>query len=63
VILSHCRLKKNTQERLLEFLILEVTARSAANIVGIHPNSAALFYRKIRQFIAFNLANEAHEIF
>ncbi len=61
--LSHCRLTKNTQTRLLEFFVLEVTARSAANILGIHPNSAALFYRKIRQVIASNLAKEAHEIF
>jgi len=43
--------------------VLEVTARSAANILGIHPNSAALFYRKIRQIIAFYLAQEAAEVF
>ena len=43
--------------------MLEVTARSAANILGIHPNSAALFYRKIRQIIAFYLAQEAAEVF
>ena len=48
---------------MLEFFVLEVTARSAADIVGIQPNSAALFYRKIRQVIAFNLAKEAQEIF
>jgi len=54
---------KRTQERLLEFFVLEVTARSAANILGIHPNSAALFYRKIRQVIAFYLAQEAAEVF
>ncbi len=54
---------KRTQERLLEFFVLEVTARSAANILGIHPNSAALFYRKIRQVITFYLAQEAAEVF
>jgi len=48
---------------LLEFFILEVTARSAADILGIQPNSAALFYRKIRQVIAFYLAQEAAEVF
>ena len=30
------------------FFVLEVTARSAADILCIHPNSAALLYRKIR---------------
>ena len=54
---------KRIQERLLEFFVLEVTARSAANILGIYPNSAALFYRKIRQVIAFYLAQEAAEVF
>ena len=54
---------KRTQERLLEFFVLEVTARSAANMLGIHPNSAVLFYRKIRQIIAFHLAKEAAEVF
>jgi transposase len=48
---------------LLEFFILEVTARSAADILGIQPNSATLFYRKIRQVIAFHLAQEAAEVF
>lgn len=61
--LTRCKLSKNTRFRLLEFFILEVTARSAANILDIQPNSAALFYRKIRQVIAFNLALEACEVF
>jgi transposase len=61
--ITRCKLSKKVQYRLLEFFVLEVTARSAADIVGIQPNSAALFYRKIRQVIAFNLAAEAHEVF
>lgn len=61
--ITHCRLSKKVQCRLLEFFVLEVTARSAADILNIQPNSATLFYRKIRQVIAFNLAKEAHEIF
>ena len=61
--ISHCRLKKSTQTRLLEYFVLEVTARSAANLLGIQPNSAILFYRKVRQVIAIYLAQEAAEIF
>ena len=61
--ISHCKLKKNIQRRLLEFFVLEVTARSAADLLDINPNSAALFYRKIRQVIDYNLSQEAHEIF
>jgi len=33
-------------ERLLEFFVLEVTARSAADVLEIHPNTAAFFTRK-----------------
>ncbi len=61
--ISHCRLLRKVQLRLLEFFVLEVTARSAANILGIQPNSAALFYRKIRGVIAYHLEQESHEIF
>ncbi|SDX14442.1 transposase [Nitrosomonas communis] len=53
--ISHCRLLKKTQLRLLEYFVLEVTARSAADILGIQPNSAALFYRKIREVIVYHL--------
>ena len=61
--ISHCRLLKKIQLRLLEFFVLEVTARSAADILGIQPNSAALFYRKIREVIAYHLEQQSHEIF
>jgi len=53
--ISHCRLLKKTQSRLLEYFVLEVTVRSAADILGIQPNSAALFYRKIREVIVYHL--------
>ena len=61
--ISHCRLKKSIQSRLIEYFVLEVTARSAADILRINANSAALFYRKIRKVIAFHLAQEAAEVF
>ena len=61
--LTHCKSNKNTQLRLLEFFVLEVTARSAANLLGVHPNTAALFYKKIRQIISFHLALQANEVF
>ena len=43
--------------------MLEVTARSAADILDIQPNSAMLFYRKIRQVITYHLELQADEIF
>ena len=50
--ITHCELKKKVQKELLRFFVLEVTARSAADILGIHPNSAVLFYRKTRMVSA-----------
>ncbi|MFU2058869.1 IS1595 family transposase [Avibacterium volantium] len=61
--ITHCKLKKSIQKKLLEFFVLEVTARSAANLLEINPNSAALFYRKIREVISYHLAQYANEIF
>ena len=61
--LSHCKLKRSVQVRLLEFFVLEVTARSTADLLDIHPNTAALFYLKIRRVISYHLALEAAEIF
>ena len=61
--ITHCKLKKKIQKELLRFFVLEVTARSAADILGIHPNSAVLFYRKIRIVISHQLASAADEVF
>ncbi|MDO9792623.1 IS1595 family transposase, partial [Glaesserella parasuis] len=58
--ITHCKLKKSIQKKLLEFFVLlEVTARSVADLLGIQPNSAILFYRKIREVISYHLALEA----
>ena len=61
--ITHCKLRKKVQKELLRFFVLEVTARSAADILGIHPNSAVLFYRKIRMVISHHLALAADEVF
>ena len=46
--ITNCKLSKRVKKKLLEFFVLQVTARSAADILRIQPNSAILFYRKIR---------------
>ena len=61
--ISHCKLLRKHQLRLLEFFVLEVTARSAADMLGIQANSAILFYRKIRQVISYHVELQATEIF
>jgi len=49
--ITHCRLKRNTQFRLLEYFVLEVTARSAADLLVLHPNSAVLFIAKYEKLL------------
>jgi transposase len=61
--LTRCKLTKNYQKKLLEYFVLEVTARSAADLLEIHPNSAALFYHKVRLIIAHYVELEAREMF
>ena len=61
--ITNCKLSKRVQKKLLEFFVLQVTARSAADILGIQPNSAILFYRKIRMVISHYLALAADEVF
>ena len=61
--LNHCKLSHKVQSRLVEFFVLEATARSAASVLGLQPNTAALFYRKLRQRIADQLAQVEHEVF
>ena len=61
--ITNCKLSERVQNKLLEFFVLQVTARSAADILGIQPNSAILFYRKIRMVISHYLALAADEVF
>jgi transposase len=60
--ISHCKLSKKDQHKLLEFFVLQVTARSAADMLGIQANTAALFYHKIRQVIYTRLELQAEEM-
>ncbi len=46
--ITHYKLSKKAQVKLLDFFVLEVTARTAADLLEIHHHSAALFYHKIR---------------
>ena len=53
--LKHCRLMEKKQERLLEFFVGEMTARTAADLVGVNKTTAAYFYHRLREIIAWQL--------
>jgi transposase len=52
---SGCRLEEKTQDRLAEFFVGGVTARSAADLVGVNRKTAAYFFHRLRQLIAEQL--------
>lgn len=61
--ITHCKLSKKNQVKRLEFFTAQVTARTAANLLQIQPNTVALFYHKIRLGIDYHLAKETDELF
>ena len=60
--ITNCKLSKRVQKKLLEFFVLQVTARFTDDILGIQSNSAILFYRKIRMVISHYQALVADEV-
>jgi transposase len=60
---SGCCAASLTTLKLLVYIVLEETARSAADILAIQPNAAMLIYRKIRLVISHHLERQATEIF
>lgn len=53
------RLSSIIQRRLLEQFVAGVSARTAADLVGVNRNTAILYFHKLRELIAKKLAEEA----
>ena len=49
---KHCKLSKKEQARLIEYFVAGTPARTAAELVDIHRNSAIRFFHKLREKIA-----------
>lgn len=49
---KHCKLTRNQQLRLMEHFVAGTPARTAAELVGVHRNSAIRFFHKLRIKIA-----------
>ena len=52
--LKHCKLSRNKQLELMKYFIGGSTARTAAELAGIHRNTAIRFFKKLREKIALN---------
>lgn len=60
--LNRCLISRIRRLKLLEFLVAQVTARTAADLVGIHRNSAELHYDKLRQLTAEKMRHVEPEL-
>jgi transposase len=56
--LSRCKLSNKQQKELVRFFIAETTARTAADLTGLHRNTVALFYHKLRLLVVERIADE-----
>jgi transposase len=49
---KHCKLSRNKQLELMKYFVAGSTARTAADLAGIHRNTAIRFFHKLREKIA-----------
>ena len=63
MVTKRCKLSRKLQGQLLQFFVAGVTARTAAELVGVSRTTATLYYQKIRQVICYHLELESEEYF
>lgn len=57
------RLSWYKQERLIEHFVSGSTARCSASLVGVNFKTAAYYYQRLREILAYELEQESFEVF
>ena len=57
------RIELVKQERLLEHFVSGSTARCAARLVGVNKSTAAYYFHRLREIIAWQMELQAEDIF
>ena len=57
------RLSRYKQDRLTEHFIAGSTARTAGKLCAVNRKTAAFFFLRLREIIAYEQAPESHEVF
>ena len=57
------RLSKYKQDRLIEHFVAGTTARTASSLCGVHRNTAAYYFLRLREIIAYELEAESEAMF
>ncbi|MDP7650338.1 MAG: IS1595 family transposase, partial [Rhodospirillales bacterium] len=52
------RLSRYTQDRLIEHFVAGTTARTASSLCGVNRKTAAFYFHRLREIIAFELEAE-----
>ena len=55
MVIKRCKLSRKLQGQLPQFFVAGVTARTAAELVGVSRPTAILYYKKIRQVLCYHL--------
>ena len=59
--IKHCKLTRNKQLELIKYFVAGSTARTAAELSGIHRNTAIRFFHKLREKIATKQQNRSEQ--
>ena len=57
------RLSQQKQVRLIEHFVAGTTARCAADLIGVNRNTAAYYFKRLREIITYELEQVSHEVF
>lgn len=57
------RLSRVIQTKLLEHFVAGATARCAASLVGVNFKTAAYYFQRLREIIAYHVEQESNEVF
>ena len=57
----HCKLLRKKQLRLIEYFVAGTPARTAADLVGVHRNSAIRFFHKLREKISLKQQDRSEQ--
>jgi len=59
---KHCKLSRSEQLELMKYFVSGATARTAADLVGIHRNTAVRFFHKLREKIAMKQQHRSEQL-
>ena len=63
MVMRKSRLSRAVQHRLIEHFVAGTTARCAGDLVGVHRNTAAYYFLRLREIIAVQCELEAEDVF